>query len=501
MNSPTARGSVSINTRVATKFIPSQLEAIKDWHVIRHLGTGSTAHVWLLQHQSGDRYVACKTPKEEQAAFILSQEAELAASLSHENLITQLSNEVPQSDRSSVVSFWEYLPAGSLTNLIAATGKLTVAETVTVLFPMIQVADYLHTKQVVHGDISPDNILFDLTGRPVLIDLGASRATAHSYTSTGTPGFTAPEVPGLRREWDGLGAATDVYSLAAVGWFCLTGTVPGPPHSRVPLVELDDALGQEIIELLEASLSEQPDLRPSVDQLLKTVPYWAVPEPVDLYANVGEDYELLLPTRKPVGQEPRPRRSCRRRGQGRSAVSKTTSRGNAKLTASPRHIGLGVAGLLLILGSAGVVVYGDESTAQHAEQDMSPDTSAKPPDFQSVIDTVAKDRTAAWAASDASLVGDYAVSNSAIFDQDISVLESLSQVEHTLDGIRMRATVIAAEQTENGAEVSVQWHVDGYIQRDDSGEPVEEFEATTDELRLILDETADGWKIREAVKA
>src|SRR5699024_9902722 len=174
--------------------------------------------VWLLQHNSDKRYAACKVAKDHQGAVILSQEAELAESLSHEDLVVSVPSDVPHPDNLAI-SFWEYLPAGSLANLITATGKLTVAETVTVLLPMIQVAEYLHARQVVHGDISPQNILFDLTGRPVLIDLGASRATAHSYTRAGTPGFTAPEIMKAPSDCEGLGSAADVYSLAAVGWF------------------------------------------------------------------------------------------------------------------------------------------------------------------------------------------------------------------------------------------------------------------------------------------
>src|SRR5699024_5103345 len=60
------------------------------WQVIRHLGSGSTAHVWLMQHVNEDRFAACKTPKSDSEIALLSQEAELAESLTHENLVQYL---------------------------------------------------------------------------------------------------------------------------------------------------------------------------------------------------------------------------------------------------------------------------------------------------------------------------------------------------------------------------------------------------------------------------
>lgn len=499
MNWPTVRDPVSLSTRVATNFIPRELESLKQWHVIRHLGTGSTARVWLLQHNSDKRYAACKVAKDHQGAVILSQEAELADSLSHENLVASVPTDVPQPDNLAI-SFWEYLPAGSLANLITATGKLTVAETVTVLLPMIQVAEYLHARQVVHGDISPQNILFDLTGRPVLIDLGASRATAHSYTRTGTPGFTAPEIMKAPSDCEGLGSAADVYSLAAVGWFCLTGTVPGPPRSRVPLVDLCAAVDDEIIQLLEACLSAEPALRPSLEHLLKMVSYWAEPEPVDLHATVDEEYELLLPTREPAVKQVRsPRRRWRRRLGLSQPDAKAPRNRNPRV--SRRRVLLGLSGVLLACGVAATLIYGVDEQSQHAGHEGLEVSKSEVTDFQSVIDTLAKERTAAWSTTNAGLVGGYAASDSGIFAEDTAVLESLHRAEHTLDGIRMRATVESTELTENGVEVGVQWRVDNYIQRDASGEALEEFDTTTDHLRLTLEDTPDGWRIIDAVSA
>lgn len=499
MNVPTDQESASLSSRVATSFAPPQSNSSDHWQVVRHLGSGSTAHVWLMHHAGSKQYVACKTPKSPDDVAILSQEAELARTLSHENIVQYLDSDttevLPRLD--PVGTFWEYLPAGSLGNLIAATGRLSLAQTVTILLPMMQVAEYLHSQQIAHGDISPRNIVFDLSGRPVLIDLGSTRATAHAFTITGTPGFIAPELESHDPELDGLGSTADVFSLAAVGWFCLTGTIPGPTHSRVPLVMLDNTLGKDVTDVLEACLTEEPVLRPSMEQLLTAVSHWAEPEPVDLFGAVGEDYELLLPTRKPTKIDSRPSRKFWQQRKPKNPVKK----GNAAKTEGVekphrRRIFLGLGALAITGGVVATTVFAaddppDTVAAQSPEIGPSPQAT----DFQSVLDSLAKSRSAAWTQTDSSLVREYAAEGSAVYEDDTVTLESLGAADSTLDGIRMRGVVDNADPTPNGAVVTVEWRIDGYVQRDAAGEILAEFDSRVDQLELTLVETADGWRI------
>lgn len=495
MNSPTPAEMDALNSRIATNLAPDQVLALDDWHVIRHLGSGSTAHVWLLQHVSRSGYVACKTPKTYQDAESLSQEAQLAGEIAHENLVARPDHS-PEVD-TSVATFWEYLPAGSLANLIASGGKLSVAKTVTVFLPMLQVVQYLHNHQIVHGDISPRNILFDLTGKPVLIDLGATRATAHAYTRIGTPGFMPPELQDTAEQLAGLGTAADVYSLAAVAWFCLTATIPGPTHSRVPLVTLDPELDEEIVELLEASLSHEPALRPTLNTLLNAVAHWAEPEAVDLFAAVDEEFELLLPTRKPSPPGRTSRRVPRhRRRKRQQALPRVGAKKGRRPTRCRRRIVLGLSVLVLTGGVIATALYGAPERKQQEALIPIPKTEqAEQVDFQAIVDSLAKSRSAAWSSPDASLVGDYATVGSEIFQQDTKVLESLGMAGHTLYGIRMRAVVDSADSHADGTTLTVEWRVDGYAQRDADGELVEEFESRIDMLDVTLQNTAEGWKM------
>lgn len=504
MNLSTVVETPSLGARVATRFAPPQLQMLEHWQVIRHLGSGSSGHVWLLRHESGTKYAACKAPHSKENASMLSQEAELAASLSHENLVAYIepaANELPEFGQAGGVSFWEYLPAGSLAHLVATGGKLSIAQTVTILLPMVQVMEYLTSRQVVHGDISPHNILFDLTGRPVLIDLGAARATAHSYTLTGTPGFVAPELASTTHDVAGLHEAADVFSLAAVGWFCLTGMAPGPPHRRVPLITLNDELDPDIIQFLESALSEEPTLRPSLEQFANSVQHWADPEPVDLYAAVGEEYGLLLPTRKPSTSKNRSRRMFGSFWHKRRL--KTKSRGSNNASTSRRR--LLFSGMCLGLLAAAVLGTG-LSVSEKLRIDPAPRVTSQISNdelsqFQQVLDNIARRRTAAWTTPDATQVEEYALVDSDIFRQDTAILEALESTEHTLDDLQMRAVVESVDYNDAEALVTVQWYIDAYVQRNEVGEVIEEFEQTNDQLQLSLEESDGGWKIATATAA
>lgn len=498
MNYPHERPSVSLSSRIASELVPAELTALDQWRVQRHLGSGSSATVWLLEHTGTQHTVACKFPRAADDHPQLSQEAELAAGLAHENLIRPVRLEAhPEltSAQQAGATFWEYLPAGSLESLISAAGALSIAQTVTVMVPMIQATQYLHERQIVHGDLSPANILFDLTGRPVLLDLGTVRATAHAFHAAGTPGFVAPEILGSDPQMDGLGGAADVYSLGAIGWFCLTATSPGSAQSRMPLNTLRPGLDQEIAEVLEACLSAEPTLRPALSQVLTAVARWADPAPVDLYAAVDEDSALFLPTRKSFKQQrSRGRRSNRDRSRAtRDAARSVPARdqGVTKATLRRRRLWLAASAGTLVVGVLATTLFVDQ------RQTVTPVTEehAVAEDFQKVVDELAKARSQAWASADPDQVVGYAVEGSEVFSADVAVLADLRASNTTLDGIRMRAVVEDIESTDHRAALSVTWRTDGYVQRDASAEIISTSDTRTEHLVLHLVETSTGWAL------
>jgi serine/threonine protein kinase len=140
------------------------------------------------------------------------------------------------------------------------------------LAQLLDALQVLHRANAVHRDIAPDNILILPTGDPLLLDFGAARRVITDRTQTLTailkPGY-APieqygESPSLKQ-----GPWTDLYALAGVMHFAITGTPPTPAVTRTitdPVVPLSRAAAgrysAQFLRALDQALSVNPANRP-----------------------------------------------------------------------------------------------------------------------------------------------------------------------------------------------------------------------------------------------
>jgi serine/threonine protein kinase len=198
----------------------------------------------------------------------------------------------------------DYAPGGSLAELVASRRKLPVGETVTVLTPIAQVLGYLHAKGFTHGDVSPGNVLFTGHGKPMLSDVGIARMVgdASAVPDHGTAGFMDPSPVDAVRA--GLQPERDVYSAAALGWYCLTGEPPRRSADRPPLSLLLPEVPPELTAALEAGLNEDRRLRPTAVELATAIYRSAPPLPVDLASSVHATVIPQLLTRRRVPERP-----------------------------------------------------------------------------------------------------------------------------------------------------------------------------------------------------
>jgi serine/threonine protein kinase len=122
-----------------------------------------------------------------------------------------------------------------------------------VIEPLLGALELLHSQQIYHRDISPDNILLLEDGRPVLLDFGAARHVISDRTQALTailkPNY-APieqyaEIPGLKQ-----GPWTDLYALGAVVYAALTSRPPSPAATRAVLDDLVafDQIGRQLLQ-------------------------------------------------------------------------------------------------------------------------------------------------------------------------------------------------------------------------------------------------------------
>jgi serine/threonine protein kinase len=122
---------------------------------------------------------------------------------------------------------------------------------------------------MVHRDIKPANCMIDDNGRLVLVDVGAMRRTDSSYDARGLHSrrYTAPEV--LADLHGPRSAASDVYSRAAVAYFCLTRQDP-PEHGHLTPRRIRAAIDaprrwrRQLAAHLAPALSPRPEERASI---------------------------------------------------------------------------------------------------------------------------------------------------------------------------------------------------------------------------------------------
>jgi hypothetical protein len=195
--------------------------------VVRRLGSGGTATVFLAEDQRLGRQVAVKrlhgVEVTETTAERLRREARIMASLHHPNLVTVLDMLTEDEDLYLVM---EYVPGGTLGDVLEEA-PLEPAHVLELLRPVAAALDHAHANDVVHRDVKPSNVLVGDRGAVKLGDLGLATAAEITRITPpgsilGTPAYMAPEqaqpVP--------CTPATDIFALATIAFEALSGTRP-----------------------------------------------------------------------------------------------------------------------------------------------------------------------------------------------------------------------------------------------------------------------------------
>ena len=170
------------------------------------------------------------------------------------------------------------LCARSLADLVEVTGPVPVPEVIGLAETITGVLVDAHAVGIVHGGVTPFNVLYRLAGQPVLADFGLGLRQSFTRAPESAAAYTAPEV--LRGAEPTESA--DLYGLGAVLYLALTGWAPfssrpGEPAEEVLLRALGETplivrrdLPAPLTELVAALLAKSPDERPgSAEQVLE----------------------------------------------------------------------------------------------------------------------------------------------------------------------------------------------------------------------------------------
>src|SRR6266849_4785832 len=190
--------------------------------LIRLIGRGGSADVYLARNLNLRSLCAIKilrTPLIRKGRSKFLEEARLAAALEHEHIVHILDFDVQNGIPHIVMS---YAPHGSLRSLHPRGTQLSFKKTLSYLEQIADALDYLHTQNLIHLDIKPENLLVGRNYEVLLGDFGITEV-AHKVSSSrsATLNYMSPEH--MRGK---PCAASDQYALAVCIYEWLTGQPP-----------------------------------------------------------------------------------------------------------------------------------------------------------------------------------------------------------------------------------------------------------------------------------
>jgi len=253
------------------------------YRILERIARGGMSTVYAAVDERLDRLVAVKVMSaalSADPAFSdrFAREARAAARLTHLNVVSvydQGAEVAP--DWHHVFLVMELVEGRTLRELLRERGRLTPAEAVSIMEPVLSALAAAHRAGLAHRDIKPENILLSDDGIVKVADFGLARAVESDPTATrtglmmGTVAYCAPE----QISKGSTDPRSDVYSSGIVLFELLTGTPPYQGesamnvawqhvHSRVPAPSSRvKGIPSEIDELVINATDTDPDCRPA----------------------------------------------------------------------------------------------------------------------------------------------------------------------------------------------------------------------------------------------
>ncbi|TML74818.1 MAG: Stk1 family PASTA domain-containing Ser/Thr kinase [Actinobacteria bacterium] len=245
------------------------------YRIMRKLGAGGMADVYLAEDQELGRRVAIKILNDRHAnddQFIerFRREAKNAAALNHPNIVSIY-------DRGNAEDTYyiamEFLDGRSLKELIVGRGAAPINVAIEYARQILSALRFAHRHGIVHRDIKPHNVLVDGEGRVKVTDFGIARAGTSQMTETGSIVGTAQYLSPEQARGGEVDPRSDLYSLGVVLYELLTGKTPFDGETPVeiamkhlstppkPPSKLRPDIPPELDKVVLRALAKSPDDR------------------------------------------------------------------------------------------------------------------------------------------------------------------------------------------------------------------------------------------------
>jgi eukaryotic-like serine/threonine-protein kinase len=263
------------------------------YRILRKLGSGGMANVYLAEDEELGRRVAIKILNERYAGddlFIerFRREAKSAASLSHPNIVSIYDR--GEAEGTYYIAM-EVIEGRSLKELIMTHGALPIDTAIGYAKQLLEALRFAHRHGIIHRDIKPHNVLVSADQqvkanepRLKVTDFGIARHGASQMTEAGSIMGTAQYLSPEQARGAPVTAASDLYSAGVVLYEMLTGKVPFTGDSAIEIAM------KHVNELPKPPSSLRPEIPPELDQIVLRA---LAKDPADRYQTAEEFIEDL----------------------------------------------------------------------------------------------------------------------------------------------------------------------------------------------------------------
>jgi len=212
-----------------------------DFLLLKKIGEGGMGTVFKARQLSVQRYVAVKVlpkhlAKDERFVERFYREARASARLDHPNIVRGIA--VGQELGFHYFAM-EYVEGKTCADLVERLGPLPVPDAVRIGIDVCRALAHAHSRNIVHRDVKPENIMVTPDGQVKLTDLGLAKhldqdsGLTQTSIAFGTPYFMAPEQAKNPKAANEL---SDVYALGATLYYLLAGKVPFEGESALEVL-------------------------------------------------------------------------------------------------------------------------------------------------------------------------------------------------------------------------------------------------------------------------
>ena len=269
-------------------------EALADrYTIVREIGRGGMAVVYLVQDIRHNRPVALKILLPDEAAphapERFQREIFFAARLQHPHILTVFDSGELGAAEGGARRLWYTMPfveGESLRDRLHRMGQLPLDEALRITSEAALALEYAHQQGVVHRDIKPENILLTRDGSTLVADFGIARALdaednlTRSGMSIGSPLYMSPE----QSDGTEIDARADQYSLASVLYEMLAGEPPFPGQT------IHAVVAKRISDPTPSVTTLNSDVPASVDDAIRKA---MAPEPANRFVTVAAFAQVL----------------------------------------------------------------------------------------------------------------------------------------------------------------------------------------------------------------